>query len=69
MSIPEQVNAFLTERRPSRFCDDCIAERLELNWRQEANRATNALGTTDSFHRARGICSICDKKKKVIQFA
>ncbi len=69
MSILDRVNAYLTVRRPSRFCDGCIAESLELNWIQQVREATSALGTTDSFHRALGVCSVCGKEKKVIQRA
>ncbi len=69
MSIPERVNAFLTAQRPNRFCDDCIAERLEFFWRQEVQQATSVLGTTDSFCRALGVCSVCGKEKQVIQRA
>ncbi len=67
MSIPERVNTFLIAQRPSRFCDDCIAESLEFIRGNDVNHATNALGTTDSFRRALGVCSICGKEKKVIQ--
>ncbi len=69
MSARDRVNAFLTAQRLSRFCDDCIAESLDLGGRHEVQRATSALETTDSFHRAWGICSMCGKKKKVIQRA
>ncbi len=68
-SMSDRVNAFLTVRRPSQFCDDCIAESLELRQRQDAQKATSALETTDSFHRALGVCSMCGKKKKVTQRA
>ncbi len=67
-SMSDRVNAFLTAQRPSRFCDDCIAESLELN-RGDARKGSRALMTTDSFHRALGICSMCGKKKTVIQRA
>jgi hypothetical protein len=91
MSMWERVNAFLTAQRPSRFCDDCIAESLEVIGKPEVQKATSALGTTDGFHRALGkhkvwmaigalgttdgfhralgICSMCGKKKTVIQRA
>ncbi len=69
MSMPERVSTFLNAQRPNRFCDDCIAESLELRQRQEAQKGSHALATTDSFHRALGICSMCGKKKKVIQRA
>ena len=67
MSLPERVTAFLTAQRPNRFCDYCIAESLEFIRRKEVLKATGALGTTDSFRRALGVCSICGKEKKVIQ--
>ncbi len=73
MTIPERVNAFLAAQRPSRFCDDCIAESLELIQRDEVKSkvrdAASALATTVSFHRALGICSMCGKEKTVIQRA
>jgi hypothetical protein len=69
MSIPDRVNAFLTAQRLSRFCDDCIAESLELRRTQNAQKASNALATTDGFHRALGVCSMCGKEKTVIQRA
>jgi hypothetical protein len=68
MSILDRVNAFLTAQRPSRFCDDCIAESLELG-RHEVQKGSSALATTDSFHRALGICSMCGKEKTVIHCA
>ncbi len=67
MTTQERVSAFLTVRHPSRFCDDCMTERLELSPRQTAQKATNALGTTDNFHRGQGVCSVCGKEKMVIQ--
>ncbi len=69
MSIPDRVNAFLTAQRPSQFCDDCIAESLDLGGRHEVQRGTSVLETTDSFHRALGVCSMCGKEKTVIQRA
>ncbi len=68
MSIRDRVSAFLTAQRLSRFCDDCISENLELN-RPEVREAASALETTDSFHRAWGICSMCGKAMQVIQRA
>ncbi len=69
MSIPDRVNAFLTAQRPSQFCDDCIAESLEINGKPSIREAASALATTDSFHRALGVCSVCGKDKMVIQRA
>ncbi len=69
MSIRDRVSAFLTAQRPSRFCDDCIAESLEFGGKQKVPEASIVLATMDSFHRALGICSMCGKKKTVIQRA
>ena len=72
-SMSDRVSAFLTAQRPSRFCDDCIAESLELIQKREVKpkvrEAASALETTDSFHRALGICSMCGKEKRVTQRA
>ncbi len=68
MSILDRVNAFLTAQRPSRFCDDCIAESLEVS-RSDVRKGSSALETTDSIHRALGICSMCGKEKTVIHRA
>ncbi len=73
MPIPDRVNAFLTAQRPSRFCDDCIVESLELIQKHQVKRkvreAASALATTDSFRRWLGICSMCGKEKTVIRRA
>ncbi len=66
MSILDRVNAFLTAQRPSRFCDDCIGESLGL-LRDDVRKGSSALETTDSFHRALGVCSMCGKEKRVIR--
>jgi hypothetical protein len=67
MSIAERVNKFLTDHQPAAFCDDCLAERLQLSRRQQAHRVTSALGTTSNFSRANGRCSLCGDEKLVIQ--
>ncbi len=68
-SMSDRVNAFLTVRRPSQFCDDCIAESLELIRKHEVQKATSALATTDSFRRWLGICSMRGKEKTVTRRA
>ena len=69
MLILHRVNVFLTAQRPSRFCDDCIAESLEFNGKPKVQEAISALMTTHRVHRALGGCSMCGKDKKVIQRA
>ncbi len=69
MSILDRVNAFHTAQRPSRFCDDCIAASIEFGRRDVVREAACSLATTDGFHRALGVCSMCGKEKTVIQRA
>ncbi len=73
MSIRDRVSAFLTAQRPSRFCDGCIAESLELiqmyDVKGKVQEASSALTTTESFHRALGVCSMCGKEKTVTRRA
>ena len=40
----DRISRFLAARRPALFCDDCIADKLGLGHRREANRITSALG-------------------------
>ncbi len=69
MSTSDRVNAFLTAQRPRQFCDNCIAESLEFSGKHKVWVAVSALATTDSFHRALGVCSMCGKEKMVTQRA
>ncbi len=72
-SMSDRVSAFLTAQRPSQFCDDCIGESLELIRKHKVTPkvqdASSVLATTDGFHRAMGVCSMCGKEKRVIQRA
>ncbi len=72
-AMSERVSAFLTAQRPSRFCDDCIAESLELirkhDVKPKVQDASSVLATTERFHRVLGVCSMCGKEKMVIQRA
>lgn len=61
MIIAEQVNTYLTKRRPDELCDSCVADHLKLR-HQQANRVTMALGTTSDFTRSAGICADCDRE-------
>ena len=64
MNNPERLSKWLKERQES-FCDDCLAEELDLPKRQQANQIASALATTKEFHRYRGLCSECGKEKLV----
>jgi hypothetical protein len=65
MSIPEQVSEFLRQRSGKAYCDDCIAEKIPLKRRQQAQRVTGALAMTADFVREAGECAGCGADKLV----
>ena len=66
MTVPERVEQFVRENRPARYCDDCLADRLKLRRRQQAQQATATLGAVPSFLRESGTCSVCLKTAKLV---
>jgi hypothetical protein len=68
MSRPQEVNDFITARRPNAVCNRCIAEALGwTNAGAHPAQITGALATTRDFTQERGRCSICNNDKKVIR--
>lgn len=65
--IAGRVSEFLLAHRPALFCDDCIADRLGLSHRRQANRVTRTMEDSADFWRAVGACSGCNKHKQVIR--
>jgi len=63
----DRITRFLADRRPALFCDHCIAEKLGLSNRREANRITSTLGKSSIFWRDVGACSVCAQYKQVIR--
>jgi hypothetical protein len=66
MSVQGTITKFLHENRKVDFCDDCIAVRLSLKRRQQAQTVTAALSETEQFYRTSGRYSGCGKTKIVI---
>jgi hypothetical protein len=65
MNVPERVAQFL---KTAAFCDDCIADRVGISPRQQAQHATSALSSAGAgFTRFDGTCVICKRSKKVIR--
>jgi hypothetical protein len=67
MTNPERIYEFLTKKKGSFFCDDCLTKEVGLARRQEAQQTTSALATTLGFERRRGCCSQCRCEKFVIR--
>ena len=65
MTREESVVQYLRTHVGKTFCDDCIAEQIGMNLRQQARNATAGLGKSSDFSREDGICSKCGKSKKV----
>ena len=63
----DRITRFLADHRPALFCDYCIADKLALNNRREANRVTSALEKSSLFWRDVGACSVCAQHKQVIR--
>jgi hypothetical protein len=66
MTVPQRITGFLRANPRKLFCDDCIANRLKLAHRQQAQQATVGLATVD-FPRHMGTCFDCGGIKQVIQ--
>jgi pantothenate kinase len=66
-TVLDQVRAFIARLAPAAVCDDCIADRLDLSVRQNANHKTRELAGSDGFVRAKGPCGLCGADKLVIR--
>ena len=66
MAIPQKIHDFLVARIGSKYCDDCIRDRLGLRWRQQVQLITSTLAVTGNFLRADGVCSNCHQTKQVV---
>lgn len=69
MAILDQVRGLIERLAPEPVCDDCIAERLDLEARQHANHKTRELAGSGGFERRIDACSLCGTTKKVIRHA
>lgn len=68
MSVPQQVNDFITSKRPNAVCDKCVADGVGMaNNQAHPAQITAALATTSDFIREPGTCAICKGRKKVIR--
>ncbi|MCS3902201.1 hypothetical protein J2T55_000193 [Methylohalomonas lacus] len=64
MTLAERVVEFLNSRRPSAFCDDCIADEMGSN-RHHTQQTTHPLGLTRGYERARNHCHRCGADNKL----
>lgn len=54
MTIPEKVDTFLREHASDAYCDGCIADKIPLMRREQAQRVTGVLAMTQDFIRELG---------------
>lgn len=64
----DNVRNLIVRLSPAPACDDCIAEKLNLNARQHANQKVRELAGTPGFERRRDICSLCFGEKLVTRW-
>ena len=68
MSVPQQINDYITRLRPAAICNKCIAAGVGLiNDSAHPAQVTGALATTSDFTQEKGQCSVCRSDKKVIR--
>ncbi len=72
----EKVGNFLRGRKPHPFCDQCVADAIQLGSRafgqrndhynpHIAQQNATALSQTRQFRRASGVCNQCGRRRKV----
>jgi hypothetical protein len=64
-TVAEKVAAFLRERKPNSYCDECIRNAFSLKRHQQAQQVTSAGAAAGGFVREDGICAGCQKDRTV----
>lgn len=67
MAELDDVRKLIVRLTPDLVCDDCVAARLLLSSRHNANRISRELAGRDGFERRRDLCSLCGGDKLVIR--
>jgi hypothetical protein len=67
MTVLDRVRGLIDRLSPEAICDDCVAERLELNVRQHANHKTRELAGSGGYERTKDRCSFCGEDKLVVR--
>ncbi len=66
MTVAENLVEFLKANTNQPFCDDCIAESMNLKRRQQSYHVTNVLGLTREYKRTVDTCSVCGSHSKIV---
>lgn len=66
-TLLERVRALIERLSPEQICDECIAQKLDLTGRRDANHTTRELAGATGFERRKGMCAICCGDKIVIR--
>jgi hypothetical protein len=66
MLVAEKINHYVRSCYPAAICDKCISDAMGLTKLAYSAQITAALGTTPSFTRKKGICSLCKNERTVI---
>jgi len=61
------IEKFVVRLSPEPVCDDCIAERLELDDPVDAAHAAHELAGMGGFERGKCACSLCGETRMTIR--
>ena len=66
-TINDTIRQLVTGLAGETVCDDCIADRLALSVRTQANQVTRLLAGETTFDRRKNPCALCGATKLVIR--
>jgi len=63
MTNSELILEVLDDIKPSRYCDDCLSDELQIKPRQQVNQICRGLEKRGRIAREKDSCSLCNKQK------
>jgi hypothetical protein len=63
LTIPERITHLLKANHPNAYCDDCIANALNMR-REQVNTVTCTLGLCREYRRGTETCCDCGRSGK-----
>jgi len=59
VTVLDKVRALIERLAPEPLCDDCIAEKLGMTWKSQANVCARELAGTHGIVRRKDMCALC----------
>lgn len=67
ITIAEQIERLIVRLDGAGICDDCIAERLDLDPGSAAHAVMGELGGRAGFERRKDNCTLCGESRTVVR--